>query len=88
MELDTIGIDLGKTVFHVVGPKGAPKLGCASDFLATTVVALDVELAGPVKRHGSLRRPHFLGRALREQGHEISAYPGAVHEAIREDEQE
>jgi hypothetical protein len=83
MELDTIGIDLGKTVFHVVGPKGVPKLGCASDFLA-----LDVEPAGPVKRHGSLRWPHFLGRALREQGHEISAYPGAVHEAIREEEQE
>ncbi len=31
---------------------------------------------------------HFLGRALREQGHEVRADSGAVCEAIREDEQE
>jgi hypothetical protein len=31
---------------------------------------------------------HFLGRALREQGHEVRPDSGAVCEAIREDEQE
>src|SRR5271168_4118915 len=47
MELHTIGIDLGKTVFHLVGLNFMEACG------------------------GS----HFLGRALREQGHEVRLMP-------------
>ena len=31
---------------------------------------------------------HFLGRALREQGHEVRLISGAICEAVRKDEQE
>ena len=45
MEIDTIGIDLGKTVFHLVG--------------------LDKKGGGA----------HFLGRSLRDQGHDVRLMP-------------
>jgi hypothetical protein len=56
MQLHTIGIDLGKAVFHLVGldPRGE---GCgAQEVFAQTTVALHCEPAGRVDWHGSLRR--------------------------------
>src|SRR6201997_691788 len=71
MQLHTIGIDLGKTVFHLVGlnPRGEvvvrKKFSRKQLLLFTTT--LQVRLIGMEACCGS----HFLGRALREQGHEV-----------------
>src|SRR5437899_159585 len=75
MELHTIGIDLGKTVFHLVGlnPRGevvVRKKSSRKQLLHFTA-NLQVELIGMEACGGA----HFLGRALREQGHEVRLMP-------------
>ena len=71
MELDTIGIDLGKTVFHLVGLNRAGEVVVRRKFsrpqLLRFTANLRVRLMGMEACGGS----HFLGRSLREQGHEV-----------------
>ena len=75
MELDTIGIDLGKTTFHVVGLSAAGEVVVRRKFSRTQLLRftanLRVRLIGMEACGGS----HFLGRSLREQGHEVRLMP-------------
>jgi transposase len=75
MELHTIGIDLGKTVFHLVGLNQRGEVVVRKKFsrkqLLHFTANLRVELIGMEACGGS----HFLGRALREQGHEVRLMP-------------
>ena len=75
MELHTIGIDLGKTVFHLVGLNLRGEVVVRKKFsrkqLLHFTANLQVELIGMEACGGS----HFLGRALREQGHEVRLIP-------------
>jgi transposase len=75
MELHTIGIDLGKTVFHLVGLNLRGEVVVRKKFsrkqLLHFTANLRVELIGMEACGGS----HFLGRALREQGHEVRLIP-------------
>ena len=73
--LHTIGIDLGKTVFHLValnlcGEVVVPKKFSRQQLLHFTANQ-QVKVIGKESRGGS----HFLGRALREQGHEVRLMP-------------
>src|SRR5260370_12793993 len=75
MDIHTIGIDLGKTVFHLVGLnlRGevvARKKLSRSQLLRFTA-NLQVHLIGMEACGGS----HFLGKALQEQGHEVRLIP-------------
>jgi transposase len=71
MEIETIGIDLGKTVFHLVGLSAAGEMvvrkKCSRKQLLQFTATLQVRLIGMEACCGS----HFLGWALREQGHEV-----------------
>jgi transposase len=75
MELNTIGIDLGKTVFHLVGLDLRGEVVVRKKFsrkqLLHFTANLRVKLIGMEACGGS----HFLGRALREQGHEVRLIP-------------
>jgi transposase len=75
MEIATVGIDLGKTVFHVVGLNAAGETVVRKKFSRTQLLRftgnLKVGLIGMEACAGS----HFLGRALREQGHEVRLMP-------------
>jgi len=75
MELHTIGIDLGKTVFHLVGLNLRGEVVVRKKFsrkqLLHFTANLRVERIGMEACGGS----HFLGRALREQGHEVRLIP-------------
>src|SRR5260370_10686463 len=75
MELHTIGIDLGKTVFHLVGlnlrGEVVVRKKCSRKQLLQFTANLKVELIGMEACGGS----HFLGRALREQRHEVRLIP-------------
>src|SRR5579872_2603593 len=66
MKLDTIGIDLGKTTFHVVGLSAAGEVVVRRKFSRTQLLRftanLRVRLIGMEACGGS----HFLGRSLRE----------------------
>ena len=75
MELDTIGIDLGKTVFHLVGLNRAGEVVVRRKFsrleLRRFTSNLRVRLIGMESCGGS----HFPGRALRGHGHEVRLMP-------------
>jgi transposase len=70
-----IGIDLGKTVFHLVGlnlrGEVIVRKKCSRKQLLHFTVNLKVRLIGMEACGGS----HFLGRALREQGQEVRLIP-------------
>ena len=75
MELHTIGIDLGKTVFHLVGLNRSGEVVVRKKFsrrqLLQFTANLHVNLIGMEACGGA----HFLGRALRGQGHEVRLMP-------------
>jgi transposase len=75
MKLHVLGIDLGKTVFHFVGldSTGRVVIGkkCSRTQLLAFTANLQVQLIGMESCSGA----HFLGRALREQGHEVRLMP-------------
>ena len=75
MELHTIGIDLGKTVFHLLGLNLHGEVVVCKKFSRTQLLRftanVHVELIGMEACGGA----HFLGRALREQGHEVRLIP-------------
>ena len=75
MEIHTIGIDLGKTVFHLVGLNQRGEVVVRKKFsrkqLLHFAANLRVKLIGMEACGGA----HFLGRALREQGHEVRLIP-------------
>jgi transposase len=75
MEIRTIGIDLGKTVFHLVGLNArgavAVRKKCSRTQLLRFTSKLRECLIGMEACGGS----HFLGRALREQGHDVRLMP-------------
>src|ERR1700747_81087 len=75
MEIRTIGIDLGKTVFHFVGVNARGEVvvrkKCSRTQLLRFTSKLRTCLIGMEACGGS----HFLGRALREQGHEVRLMP-------------
>jgi transposase len=75
MEIHTIGIDLGKTVFHLVGLNAVGETvmrkKCSRKQLLHYTANLHTRLIGMEACCGA----HFLGRALREQGHEVRLMP-------------
>src|ERR1700753_1234188 len=75
MGIRTIGIDLGKTVFHLIGLTSHGEVvvrkKCSRNQLLRFTSNLRVSLIGMEACGGS----HFLGRALREQGHDVRLMP-------------
>src|ERR1700687_557556 len=75
MELHAIGIDLGKTLFHLVGVDVGGNVvvrkRCSRTQLLKYTANLRVQRIGMEACSGS----HFLGRALREQGHDARLMP-------------
>jgi len=75
MELNAIGIDLGKTLFHLVGVDVGGNVvvrkRCSRTQLLKYTANLRVQRIGMEACSGS----HFLARALREQGHDARLIP-------------
>src|ERR1700726_2732591 len=75
MKLEVLGIDLGKTVFHLVGLDSTGRVvirkRCSRTQLLAFTANLQMQLIGMEACSGA----HFLGRALREQGHEVRLMP-------------
>ena len=75
MKIYALGIDLGKTVFHLVGLDESGKVvvrkRCSRTQLLAFTANIQVQLIGMEACSGA----HFLGRALREQGHEVRLMP-------------
>jgi len=75
MNIHTIGIDLGKTSFHLVGLNERGEVMVRKHLSRTRLLRFTanrrVHLIGMEACGGS----HFLGRALQEQGHEVRLIP-------------
>jgi len=75
MEIHTLGIDIGKTVFNVVGlsPKG--DIVVRKKFSRKQLLQFTSNLRTGLIGVESCGGSHFLGRALRAQGHEVRLIP-------------
>ncbi len=75
MKIHALGIDLGKTMFHLVGLEASGQVvvrkRCSRTQLLAFTTNLQVGLIGMEACSGA----HFLGRALRAQGHEVRLMP-------------
>src|SRR5258706_14222781 len=75
MKIQVLGIDLRKTVFHLVGLDSTGRVvirkRCSRTQLLAFTANLQVQLIGMEVCSGA----HFLGRALRAQGHEVRLMP-------------
>lgn len=75
MDIASIGIDLGKTTFHLVALNHQGKVVVRKKFsrkqLLTYSANLPVSLVGLEACSGA----HFLGAALRDQGHDVRLIP-------------
>lgn len=75
MKIHTIGIDVGKTSFHLVGLNECGEVVVRKKFSRAQLLRFtanrEIHLVGMEACGGS----HFLGRALREQGHEVRLIP-------------
>ena len=75
MEIHAIGIDLGKTLFHLVGVDSAGAVvvrkRCSRTQLLVFTANLRVHRIGMEACSGA----HFLGRALQAQGHDVRLMP-------------
>ena len=75
MELHTIGIDLGKTSFHLVALNERGEVVLRKQFSRAQLLRFTanrrVHLIGMEACGGA----HFLGRALQGQGHEVRLIP-------------
>src|SRR5579863_6467774 len=75
MEVRTIGIDLAKTVFHLVGLNAHGEVvvqrKCSRSQLLRFTANVRVHRIGMEACGGA----HFLGRALRGQGHDVRLMP-------------
>jgi transposase len=75
MELHTIGIDLGNTVFHLVGLNLPGEVVVRKKFSRTQLLRFTANVRVALIGMEACGGSHFLGRALREQGHEVRLIP-------------
>ena len=88
MQILSVGIDLGKTTFHLVALSAAGKVLVRKKFTAEAAHHLHRKHADSLDRDGSLFGAHFLGRVLREQGHDVKLIPAQFVKPFCEVQQE
>ena len=75
MEIRTIGIDLGKTVFHLVGVNARGEVVVRKKCSRTQLLRFTSNLPSCLIGMEACGGSHFLGRAFREQGHDARLMP-------------
>jgi len=75
MNIHTIGIDLGKTSFHVVGLNERGEVVVRKRFSRAQLLCFTANRKVHVIGMEACGGSHFLGRALQEQGHEVRLIP-------------
>lgn len=75
MEIRTIGIDLGKTVFHLVGVNARGDVVVRKKCSRLQVLRFTSNLRECLIGMEACGGSHFLGRALRDQGHDVRLMP-------------
>ena len=75
MHIASIGIDLGKTTFHLVALGEHNKILLRKKFSRSQLLAYTANLPASLIGLEACAGAHFLGAALREQGHQVRLIP-------------
>src|ERR1051325_1336407 len=78
MNFVSIGIDLGKTTFHLVALGERSKVLVRKKFSRAKLLAYTANLPASLIGLEACSGAHFLGGALREQGHEVRLIPAQL----------
>ncbi len=81
----TIGIDLGKTVFHLVGPNLRGEVVVRKKFSRKQLLHFTANLQGQVDWYGSQRWVPLSRTGSERAGSRCAADAGAVCQAVRKD---
>src|SRR5947207_5420886 len=74
-QIRSIGIDLGKTTFHLVALGTRSQIVVREKFSRSQLLIYTANLPASLIGMEAGVGSHFLGRALREQGHEVRLIP-------------
>ena len=88
MQIRSVGIDLGKTSFHLVALGDNGKVLLKEEVHSEAANHVHGEPADVADWMEACSGAHFLARALRAQGHDAQTDSSAVREAFCEVEQE
>src|SRR5713226_4494107 len=75
MQIRSVGIDLGKTTFHLVALGDNGKVLLKKKFTQRQLIAFTANLQTCLIGMEACSGAHFLGRTLREQGHDVKLIP-------------
>lgn len=75
MQIASIGIDLGKTTFHLVALGPAGQVLVRRKFSQKQLLTYTANLISSLMGLEACSGAHFLGRALRAQGHDVRLIP-------------
>jgi len=75
MQIRSVGIDLGKTTFHLVALGDNGKVVLKKKFTQKQLIAFTANMQTCLIGMEACSGSHFLGRALREQGHDVKLIP-------------
>jgi transposase len=75
MHIASIGIDLGKTTFHLVALGERNKILLRRKFSRSQLLAYTANLPASLIGLEACTGSHFMGTALREQGHQVRLIP-------------
>src|SRR6202034_1778748 len=71
MQIHSVGIDLGKTTFHLVALGAASKVLMKKKFSQKQLLAFTANMQTSLMALEACSGAHFLGRALKQQGHDV-----------------
>ena len=75
MQIRSVGIDLGKTTFHLVALGAASKVLMKKKFSQKQLLAFTANMQTSLIGLEACSGAHFLGRTLRQQGHDVRLIP-------------
>ena len=75
MQIRSVGIDLGKTTFHMVALGDNGKVVLQKKFTQKQLITFTANMQTCLIGMEACSGSHFLGRALRAQGHDVKLIP-------------
>lgn len=75
MQIHSVDVDLGKTTFHLVALGTAGKVLGKKQFTQRQLLTYTANMQTSVTGLEACAGAHFLGRALRKQGHDVRLIP-------------
>ena len=82
MRIASSGIDLGKTIFHLVALGERSKVLIRRKFSRAQLLSYTAKLPASLIGLEACAGSHFLGGPLREQGHQVRLIPAQFVKAL------